>query len=45
MDQQLFDRFTKCAVAVLSVDASQVVPEATFKDLDADSLDYIGYLY
>ena len=44
MDQQLFDRFTKCAVAVLSVDASQVVPEATFKDLDADSLDLVEFV-
>ena len=44
MDQQLFDRFTKCAVAVLSVDASKVVPEATFKDLDADSLDLVEFV-
>ncbi|GDX27777.1 acyl carrier protein [Actinomycetes bacterium] len=44
MDQQLFDRFTKCAVAVLSVEASQVVPEATFKDLDADSLDLVEFV-
>lgn len=44
MDQQLFDRFTKCAVSVLSVDAAQVVPEATFKDLDADSLDLVEFV-
>lgn len=44
MDQQLFDRFTQCAVAVLSVEASQVVPEATFKDLDADSLDLVEFV-
>ena len=39
MDQQLFDRFTKCAVEVLSVDASKIVLTAHFSDdLDADSL-------
>ncbi|MEN9301201.1 MAG: hypothetical protein RLZZ254_982, partial [Actinomycetota bacterium] len=26
MDQQLFDRFVKCAVDVLSVDAAKVTP-------------------
>ncbi len=36
-----FERFTKCAVEVLSVDAAQVVPEATFESLDADSLDLV----
>ena len=42
MDQQLFDRFVKCAVDVLSVDASKVKPEARFnEDLDADSLDLV----
>lgn len=42
MDQQLFDRFTKCAVEVLSVDASKITPEANFgDDLDADSLDLV----
>jgi acyl carrier protein len=42
MDQQLFDRFVKCAVEVLSVDAAQVKPEAKFnEDLDADSLDLV----
>lgn len=42
MDQELFARFAKCAVDTLSVDASQVVPDARFKeDLDADSLDLV----
>ncbi len=42
MDQELFARFKKCAVDVLSVDESKVVPEATFgDDLDADSLDLV----
>ncbi len=42
MDQQLFDRFTKCAVTVLSVDAARITPETRFKDdLDADSLDLV----
>ena len=40
MDQELFARFRKCAVEVLSVEESAVVPEANFgDDLDADSLD------
>lgn len=42
MDQELFARFRKCAVDVLSVDAEKVVPEASFgDDLDADSLDLV----
>ena len=42
MDQELFARFRKCAVDVLSVDADKVVPEANFADdLDADSLDLV----
>ena len=42
MDQELFARFKKCAVDVLSVSADQVVPEAKFADdLDADSLDLV----
>ena len=42
MDQELFARFKKCAVDVLSVDESKVVPEASFgDDLDADSLDLV----
>ncbi len=36
-----FERFKKCAVDVLSVEDSQVVPEATFESLDADSLDLV----
>jgi len=37
-----FERFTKCAVEVLSVEASQVTPDAKFgDDLDADSLDLV----
>ena len=42
MDEQLFSRFRKCAVEVLSVEEEKVVPEATFgDDLDADSLDLV----
>jgi acyl carrier protein len=42
VDQELFARFRKCAVDVLSVDESKVVPEASFgDDLDADSLDLV----
>lgn len=42
MDQELFGRFRKCAVEVLSVSEDQVVPEARFgDDLDADSLDLV----
>ncbi len=42
MDQELFGRFKKCAVEVLSVDESAVTPEAKFgDDLDADSLDLV----
>ena len=42
MDQELFARFRKCAVEVLSVNESQVVLEAKFgDDLDADSLDLV----
>lgn len=36
-----FERFKKCAVDVLSVEESQIVPEATFESLDADSLDLV----
>ena len=37
-----FERFQKCAVEVLSVEASQVTKEASFADdLDADSLDLV----
>ena len=42
MDQELFGRFKKCAVEVLSVSEDQVVPDARFgDDLDADSLDLV----
>ena len=37
-----FDRFKKCAVEVLGVEADQVTMEASFADdLDADSLDLV----
>ncbi|MDW3218171.1 MAG: acyl carrier protein [Acidimicrobiales bacterium] len=36
-----FERFKKCAVDVLSVEESQIVPDATFESLDADSLDLV----
>jgi acyl carrier protein len=42
VDQELFARFRKCAVEVLSVSEEQVTPEAKFgDDLDADSLDLV----
>ena len=42
MDQELFARFRKCAVEVLSVEESAVTPDARFgDDLDADSLDLV----
>jgi acyl carrier protein len=42
VDEQLFNRFRKCAVEVLAVDESKIVPEAKFgDDLDADSLDLV----
>lgn len=42
MSDANFERFTQCAVEVLSVEASQVTPEARFgDDLDADSLDLV----
>jgi len=45
VSQDLFDRFTKCAVSMLSVDAAKVTPEARFKeDLDADSLDLVEFV-
>ncbi len=41
-DEKNFERFQKCAVEVLSVDASVVTKEARFaEDLDADSLDLV----
>jgi acyl carrier protein len=42
VSDELFARFKKVAVEVLSVDESKVVPEAKFgDDLDADSLDLV----
>jgi len=42
VDQELFARFRKCAVEVLSVSDDQVTPDAKFgDDLDADSLDLV----
>lgn len=42
MSEENFERFTKCAVEVLSVDAARVTKEASFADdLDADSLDLV----
>jgi acyl carrier protein len=42
VDQELFARFRKCAIEVLSVSEEQVTPEAKFgDDLDADSLDLV----
>lgn len=42
MSEELFDRFKKCAVEVLSVEDGQVTKEASFADdLDADSLDLV----
>lgn len=42
MSQENFERFVKCAVATLGVEASQVTREAKFADdLDADSLDVV----
>ena len=41
-DEKNFERFQKCAVEVLSVEADQVTKEARFaEDLDADSLDLV----
>lgn len=45
MSQELFDRFTKCAVELLSVDAAKITREARFKeDLEADSLDLVEFV-
>lgn len=42
MNEELFARFRQCAVEVLSVEESAVVPDAKFgDDLDADSLDLV----
>ena len=40
--QESFDAFKQCAVEVLQVEPSKIVPEARFADdLDADSLDLV----
>jgi acyl carrier protein len=45
VSQELFDRFTKCAVELLSVDAAKVTRQARFKeDLEADSLDLVEFV-
>ena len=45
MSQDLFNRFTKCAVELLSVDAAKVTRDARFKeDLEADSLDLVEFV-
>ncbi len=45
MSDELFGRFVKCAVKMLSVEESQVTREATFADdLDADSLDVVEFV-
>jgi acyl carrier protein len=42
VDQELWGRFRKCAVEVLSVSEDQVTPDSKFgDDLDADSLDLV----
>jgi len=42
LDQELFARFQKCAVDVLSVSQDQITAAAKFgDDLDADSLDLV----
>ncbi|MDE0117830.1 MAG: acyl carrier protein [bacterium] len=42
MSDDNFTRFQNCTVEVLSVEADQVIPEATFADdLDSDSLDLV----
>ena len=45
VSQDLFDRFSKCAVSILAVDAAKVTREARFKeDLEADSLDLVEFV-
>ncbi|MEO1060250.1 MAG: acyl carrier protein [Actinomycetota bacterium] len=45
MSDELFARFKNQAVEVLSVEADQVTPEASFADdLDADSLDLVEFV-
>ena len=41
-DEKNFERFKKCGVEVLSVEADKITKEARFaEDLDADSLDLV----
>ncbi len=41
-EEKNFERFQKCAVEVLSVEADKITKEARFaEDLDADSLDLV----
>ena len=41
-EEQNFERFKKCAVEVLSVEADKITKDARFaEDLDADSLDLV----
>ena len=41
-EEETFERFKKCAVEVLAVEADQITKEASFADdLDADSLDLV----
>lgn len=45
MDQQLFDRFKKCAIDVLAVDDGKLTLDAKFKeDLGSDSLDLVEFV-
>ena len=45
MSDENFERFKRCAVDVLSVEADQVTLEARFaEDLDADSLDLVEHV-
>ena len=42
MSEDHFERFKKCAVEVLAVDAEKITKDANFADdLDADSLDLV----
>lgn len=40
-DKETFAKFQKCAADVLSVPVEKVKPEATFEELEADSLDIV----
>lgn len=43
-DDAIFEKFRSCAVEVLQVPPDKVVPEASFSDLDADSLDLVEFV-